>query len=732
MGCVQRGELGRGPRSHSGAHRLPREGSAQGVRTKRQESSSNCWFARRIVLEAESLIGRCPIFPIASVWWVRGESRGEADMNTASKEVSRLSAAAVSVAATSHPSGRAIQSTTETSVAVSGQVPTLARAIGSGPHTLRSGPNLVKSRCGTILRRRYRLDAQTVKSALGDHYQAFDLLKRKPCCIKLGRTDAGLAPLAEARLQSEARILARLSHPNIIEACEFNQDESAQSFLVLESVEGSSLYQHLQNKGRLPLSEAMDILRGICFGLSRAHEVGIVHGNLHPGSILLCQKSDASSVDNAVPSVAASVKLTHFELSCELGVCTEEQEAIPPFVLVSTLPYRAPEALVGDMSGLSPRSDIWSVAVMMYQVLSGRLPFAEQDTRKLGEEISFADPMPLSQLVTDLPSYVSDAIMIALSKSRCLRFASAGEFLRAMEGKTPTTDADAQQKGGPTGLFQVTPRLLAECRAQSLMQDAVPTTVSAEHSTRRYPREDYPRDLIKETRPDEENGKTDAPQSSEQRDEELGGGRLLILSVALLTILLGSVFAIGFVIVQRVRHAVMISAQNDCVAVQAEAADSVAVTEADDDAPVAMDATPTASSALASRFSHPVSLSAVSERAPRFDMEGSDRDPAWVPVAPPPVALPAAALPKSSVQKDTPSSPESTPKPMVSPPSSSASVRAQSSERREKKVPQAELDPDLEALPPPADAPPFASEHREAYESAPDSQKKDSSAAFAG
>ena len=664
-------------------------------------------------------------------------------MNTASKEVIRLSAAAVSGAHASHPSGRAIQSTTEHSPAASGQVQVSVRAIGSGPQVSRSGPNQIKGRCGTIVRRRYRLDSQTIRSELGEHYAAFDLLRRKPCCIKLARTDAGLTALADARLRSEARILARLSHPNIMEACEFNQDEAGMSFLVLESVEGHSLKKHLQNKGRLPLSEAMEILRGICSGLGRAHEVGIVHGNLHPGSILLCDPRKDSGQGQAASSLAGSVKLTHFELACELGVCTEEQDALPPYVLVGSLPYRAPEALVGDVSGLSPRSDIWSIAVVMYQLLSGRLPFAEEDTRKLSEEISFSDPVPLSALVTDLPKCVGDAIMTALSKSRCLRFATAGEFLRAMEGKATPTDADAQQKGGPTGLFQVTPRLLAECRAQPLSQDAVPSQVTAEHSTRRYPREDYPRDLIEETALNEEQRQTASTVPPAQSEEAEGGGRLFILSLALLSILLGSVFAMGFVIVKRVRHAMMLSEQTGCVEAQSAADDVIDAKEVSGEAGAdpALIAMP-ASQPLASLIRHPDTLHGSRASAPVFADAHSVTEPSWVPVAPPPVALagttmPKPAQPESLSAKEAPLAQESLsakeaplaqesplPKTDLLP---SASVRSQPTERREKKI-QPAYDPDLDALPPPADAPPFATEHKDspAAMSPPDSQPKGS------
>jgi serine/threonine protein kinase len=637
-------------------------------------------------------------------------------MNTASKEVIRLSAAAVSGAAASHPSGRAIQSTTEASVVGSSQVQAV-RAIGSGPHLSRSGPHAVKSRCGMTLRRRYRLDAQMTKSALGEHFQGFDLVRRKPCLIKLARVDAGLSLLADTRLRNEARILARLSHPNIIEACEFNQDESAMSFLVLESVEGISLKQHLENKGRLPLSEAMEILRGICLGLGRAHEVGIVHGNLHPGSILLCKPRSASGSSQVVQSIAESVKLTHFELACELGVCTDDQDTIPPYVLMGTLPYRAPEALVGDMRGLSPRSDIWSIAVVMYQVLSGRLPFAEEDTRKLSEEISFADPISLSQLVTDLPHCVSDAIMTALSKSRCLRFATAGEFLRAMEGKTTQAEADTQQKGGPTGLFQVTPLLLAECRAQSPSTEAVPMQVAVEQSTRRYPREDYPHALIDELqveeRKEEKKAETARP-SSEAMDEESSGGRLLILSIALLTILLGSAFAMGFVIVKRVHHAVALSEQSSC------AGESLSL----DEHAISVQLKTDPNTALAEQVSlaglvaDPLGPRALS---PVFVETQAASEPSWVPVAPAPVFPPTERAKQNILPSASPS-----PAPVSAPVSAPVPARAQTASRHERKEPIVE-DPDLDALPPPADAPPFAGEHSALplVVSAPDSQAKD-------
>jgi serine/threonine protein kinase len=454
-------------------------------------------------------------------------------------------AESVKVAQGISPSGRAIQSGGQ-SASPSGPACVTVQASGSGPHAS-------KNRCGFVLRRRYRLDVLTARSALGEHYQATDLVRRKTCSIKLARVDSGLAKLADDRLRHEAGILARLSHPNIVEARELNIDESGIAYLVLESLDGKSLAQHLENKGRLPLAEAMEILRGVCAALGRAHDVGMVHGDLRPGCIFLQRPPrEASRAGEADVIGSERVKLIDFELACEQGSCGDDlEEVIPTYVLMGSFPYRAPEALTGDPRGLSLRSDIWSLAVIAYQMLTGRLPFASEDTRQLSEQISFVDPVPLTQHLTELPAAVSDAIMTALSKSRCMRFASVAEFLRALEGNPSKSEPPTYQKA--TGLFEVTPQLLAECRQMGASSGAVPIVVAEESSTRRYPCADYPQVLLEESSgPKSVEEKSELPAKLVQLSQhESGTGRMVILGLALLSILFGSMFAVGFVIAQK-------------------------------------------------------------------------------------------------------------------------------------------------------------------------------------
>ena len=584
-------------------------------------------------------------------------------MSTTQQDTIRSSqAASVHSAHNSTPSGRAA---TVGSVVI-GQADTTGKSSGSGP-------TVNKNRCGLVLRRRYRLDVLSARSALGEHYRAFDLLRRKSCSIKLARLDSGLEKLADERLRHEAGILARLSHPNVVEAKELNIDESGISYLVIESLEGRTLAQLLESNGRLPLSEAKEILRGICSGLARAHEIGVMHGDLRPSCIFLQKQPKGLSHSGATGKLESRecVKLLDFELASELGSCGDEvADTIPPYVLMGSLPYRAPEALTGDARGLSPRSDLWSVAVIAYQMLSGRLPFAEEDTRKLSEQISFSDPEPLTQLVSDLPPSVADAIMTALSKSRCLRFASVAEFLRALDGKSGQSDPALRYKGRPTGLHEVEPRLLAECRLAETPSAGVPVMIVDEHSTRRYPRADYPRTLLKE----QSERTTVSEQFSMQprplvmSEQGSSTGRLLILGLALLSILFSGVFGIGFVIAQKLRPATETSDQSACAGQsESEQIDDSQLTEE--------------SSLLVQE------VSGEEEPAPR-DL--------WVGVAPPPI--------ERSVIRPPAAQPNPAPRPTAP--------------LRRAKAVESESGIDVESLPPPADGPPFANRQNEESQNA--------------
>lgn len=562
----------------------------------------------------------------------------------------------------SSPSGRGIQSSPVQSTPSAGPACVTVQASGSGPHAS-------KNRCGFVLRRRYRLDVLTARSALGEHYQAYDLLRRKTCSIKLARLDAGLAKLADDRLRHEAGVLARLSHPNIVEARELNIDESGIAYLVLESLEGKSLAQYLEDKGRLPFSEALELLRGLCTAMGRAHDVGVIHGDLRPGCIFLQKQPKESSRPGGPDAMGCErVKVIDFELSCEQGSCGDDlEEMIPTFVLMGSFPYRAPEALTGDPRGLSPRSDIWSIAVIAYRMLSGRLPFASEDTRELSEQISFADPKPLSELLIDVPASANDAIMTALSKSRCLRFSSAADFLRALEGKESKPDPLPSQKASPTGLFEVTPQLLAECRQNDASSGAVPVVVSEEHSTRRYPQPNFPQALLEEASGPQlgNSGNRQGSGTRQVAQQDDGSGRILILGLALLSILFGTLFAVGFIIAQRVRSPQ--HAEDSSACANAAAFANASLDQNDEDGNEMEDA--------------------ELRDAP------AEKEPApaetWVPVAPPPVSPSVfrSALMLSQVQ-----------------------LRPQASVRRASEASARDAE---EALPPPADAPPFATEARD-------------------
>ncbi|MBK8259032.1 MAG: protein kinase [Polyangiaceae bacterium] len=270
---------------------------------------------------------------------------------------------------------------------------------------------------------KYLLERELARGGMGTLWVALDTQLRRRVALKRVGADVASSRLAFTRFEREAMAVARLSHPNVVQIHDYGFDGEA-PFIVMELLEGEDLSERLGRAGRLSLAALIPIITQACKALSAAHAANIVHRDLKPANIFLARSVEEDRVKVLDFGIAA--------LGPEPGAGGEAS-----FVeggVVGTPPYMSPEHARGR--AVDHRSDLWSLGVVAYQALTGRLPF---DSPSLGDLLAAIcmDPIaPPSSIVSDLPAEVDWFFQRALARAPSERFQSAEEMGNACAALT--------------------------------------------------------------------------------------------------------------------------------------------------------------------------------------------------------------------------------------------------------------------------------------------------------
>ncbi|RZU42252.1 serine/threonine protein kinase [Edaphobacter modestus] len=250
---------------------------------------------------------------------------------------------------------------------------------------------------------RYRITGELGRGGMGIVYQGEDRLIGRRVAIK---TLTEVTPELRERFYLEAKS-GILSHPNIVTVYELGEHEES-PFIAMEFIEGDSLEKLLRAQKRLSLLEALSIVEQICAGLGYAHGHGVVHRDVKPANILVRPDGRVTIVDFGIARLADQTKqLTKTD------------------TLLGTFHYIAPERLKGEAS--DGKADIWSLGVMLYEMLTGELPFKGRDVSALYRVIH--EPyVPLAEHIQDMPDDLSRVLDKALAKQLDARYATAEEM----------------------------------------------------------------------------------------------------------------------------------------------------------------------------------------------------------------------------------------------------------------------------------------------------------------
>jgi serine/threonine-protein kinase len=265
-------------------------------------------------------------------------------------------------------------------------------------------------RIGTVIAG-YRIESRIGRGGMGVVYLAHHLQLERRAALKLIAPDLAESSGFRQRFAREARIAAALAHPNIVTVYDAGEVDGT-LYLAMQYVEGSDLAAILAADGRLKPYRAIDVCRQVAGALDAAHAQGLIHRDVKPANVLIAGR-------NAF--------LTDFGLTKRL-----EGEPAPithAGDVVGTIHYVAPEQIEG--SGVTARSDIYSLGCLLYHCLTGEVPFArETDVAVIYAHLSEAPPRP-SRARPELPAGLDDVIAKALDKSPDRRFASCGDLMAA-------------------------------------------------------------------------------------------------------------------------------------------------------------------------------------------------------------------------------------------------------------------------------------------------------------
>ena len=261
-----------------------------------------------------------------------------------------------------------------------------------------------------IIAGRYRIDSVLRSVELGKLYRATDLLEGGPVTVKLLSPVFAVDETIVGRFVAEAEQNSGVSHPSILRILDFGSGVDGPVFIVYEDVEGVALKDEVVVEGAFELGRALDIAEQIAAGLVAAHAKGVVHGCLGGDKVLLTRGEDGEE----------TVKIV------ELGTAASGDAV--RLAAESAAEYLSPEQCA-DPTNFDARADVYSLGVMLYEMLTGQVPFHGTNAGELMMKHSTQPPPELSSFRTDLPEKLEPVIMSALAKNRDLRYQTMEEFL---------------------------------------------------------------------------------------------------------------------------------------------------------------------------------------------------------------------------------------------------------------------------------------------------------------
>jgi serine/threonine protein kinase len=266
---------------------------------------------------------------------------------------------------------------------------------------------------GILLNDRYQLIEKLGSGGMADVFRARDLMLDRYVAIKVLRKDYSINPEFQNHFKMEARSAANLSHPNIVTVHDFGFADNL-LYIVMELVPGKDLKHLIRERGRFTVEQGIPLIVQACAGLGYAHRAGLVHCDVKPHNMLVAPDG--------------RLKVTDFGIARALATMTPGERT--DVVWGSPL-YFAPEQAQGEAP--SPASDVYSLGVVMYELLCGTPPFTASTADELARLHISARPIPIREYIPDIPTALEEIISKVLSKEPAARYRTADQLGRVLQ-----------------------------------------------------------------------------------------------------------------------------------------------------------------------------------------------------------------------------------------------------------------------------------------------------------
>ena len=261
----------------------------------------------------------------------------------------------------------------------------------------------------------YKIIDKIGEGGMGAVFKGVDLMLEREVAIKMLRPELAQQPAVVERFRTEAVTLAKLNHPNVATLHSFFR-QGEDFFMVMEFVRGETLDSMIRQHGAMPCERAIDMFTMALEGIDHAHKMGIIHRDIKPANMMLTETGTIKVMDFGIARVLGTDRLTRAGH------------------LIGTAEYMSPEQVRGEET--DARSDIYSLGILLYEMLTGRVPFNNTSEYELMRSQIEDAPAPPRTFAPHIPLGIEQAIMRSLAKKREARYQSASEFRESLLQRT--------------------------------------------------------------------------------------------------------------------------------------------------------------------------------------------------------------------------------------------------------------------------------------------------------